>query len=122
VRDTLVRALNDRVAVVAIGPVTAAAFERAGVPIATMPREPHTGVGAAMVVLAGVPPPLPRLGLLLVLGGFTPAGASAWRSRSFAGPGSATRSGGTAAACGRRVRQRSSPRMMSTRLARSAAM
>lgn len=42
-RDTLVRALNDRVAVVAIGPVTAAAFERAGAPIATMPREPHTG-------------------------------------------------------------------------------
>ena len=37
------RALNDRVAVVAIGPVTATAFERAGVPIATMPREPHTG-------------------------------------------------------------------------------
>ena len=43
VRDPLVRSLNDRVAVVAIGPVTAAASERTGVSIATRPREPHTG-------------------------------------------------------------------------------
>lgn len=43
VRDALVTALNRGVAVVAVGPVTAAAFEKTGVPIATMPREPHTG-------------------------------------------------------------------------------
>jgi len=55
-----------------------------------------SSVGAAVVVLAAVPP-LPHLGLLLVLGGFALAGASAWRSRTFAGPGSTTRSGGTAA-------------------------
>ena len=41
--DALVRALNGHVAAIAIGPVTAAAFETAGVPVATMPREPHTG-------------------------------------------------------------------------------
>lgn len=43
VRDALVRALNEHVAAIVIGPVTAVAFERMGVPIATMPREPHTG-------------------------------------------------------------------------------
>lgn len=42
-REALVQALNERVAAVAIGPVTAAAFESSGAPVATMPREPHTG-------------------------------------------------------------------------------